>query len=68
MNPKQYEFLARDRIAELGRNSDGDQWMARVAADAREATSAQGQRGWTSRLGRPRFLKLARLIARLVEG
>ena len=50
MNPKQYEFLARDRVAEMGRNTDGDQRMARVAADAPETTSAQGQRGWMGHL------------------
>ena len=68
MNPKFYEFLAQDRISEMRRNVAGDQRMARAATDAQLATSILGRRGWTSRTRRPRFLKVGRLIARLVDG
>ena len=68
MNPKHYEFLARDRIADMRRNVAGDQLMDRVASNAPLATSAVGRRGWMSRALRPRVLKLGRLIARLAEG
>ncbi|MDQ6795443.1 MAG: hypothetical protein M3067_11635 [Chloroflexota bacterium] len=67
MNPKHHEFLALDRIAELRREAAGGRRMARVAIDAQVATSAVGRRGWPSRLLRPRFPKLGRLIARLVD-
>lgn len=68
MNPKHYEFLAPDRIAEMGRNAAGDQRLARDGSNAHVPTSAVGRRGRTSRALRPRVLKLGRLIARLAEG
>lgn len=68
MNPKQYEFLAQDRIAEVGRNVAGDQRIARARGDARTAISAGERRGWSARARLPRSLRLSRMIARLVGG
>lgn len=63
MNPKHYEFLAQDRIAEMARNVAGDQVMARARDQAQTATSSAERPGWTARASHSRSLKLGRMIA-----
>lgn len=68
MHPDHYEFLALDRVAEMRRDAAGGQRLARAARNGHAATTPLWRRGWTWRVGRPRFMKLGRLLAQHGEG